>query len=778
MNFIDRIEESRILHGIYESNNISKALILGASGIGKSALIQTTFPIESSIYICDTNECYFRNVLLKFVDIGFHKYLLGSETCNYKDVFLSKFKTSLLQGESIVNFICENIFLDKTEEIIIEELMAEFLISKSNINCIIFDNCQNCKRIDFERVLKLVNFICLKKSRKFSIIFSLSSSKNFIYNNLISICDTIISLKGFDKIYIETLLKEFFKNQNLKCDKLAEFLHSEYAGNPGTILTLLKLKFNSDDKTILDYLDIMDRLLNPEFYCLDPTEKRIMLFLSVMPFDVTKKRLIQFLMSDPEFSNIDDANTCDKKINNLTSNNFITRNGNILSVSHVIKDLYWEHAKKEIYLVYLIYNYHKNFKGNLSDRENSDCLYFIIKSAVIHIEESMHKEFFRCTLNAAISFAKNELWNDSVEYFKRLLEYQCFFDETSLTLFIKSFYYNADYLDIYSFITSLNDQDFNSFDYWYWKGNLLYMLNDKLAIECLDKAIISASTPNEKIYAQIVRKGAISELPEYCSGTLSYYKGLLEEYKNKEYPALSTLYRNSLVLGGYATIDQCDEGLKIAKKYGQYEEIIKLNHNKHFELFRMSLYSDCSKAFEESANFFQKKSNRLYESAYGYNNLALLSLVNKQYENAYLYALSAVTYAGTPYSVITTHVNANLIGSFFFPPNYDLENNVVKINDLIEKYGINDNRIYRKTYFSIAIAYINANKINKAIEYVRKSEPHLQEGKHINRYCNLCKRLNVTPIIQPIDSITTDDPYYNFYANPEYELWLLAYGHI
>lgn len=150
------------------------------------------------------------------------------------------------------------------------------------------------------------------------------------------------------------------------------------------------------------------------------------------------------------------------------------------------------------------------------------------------------------------------------------------------------------------------------------------------------------------------------------------------------------------------------------------------------------------------------------------------------YEEARLYAYSALIYADTPYSQIATQVNYNLIASFCENEKDLSEQNkrVKKIENTFINYKINDCRMFRKAYFSITISYINKNQLTNAREYIKKSQPYLQTGKHINRFCNLCQKLKLNTDVNLEEIIGQDDGYYNFYSNPQYELWLLAYGHL
>lgn len=468
------------------------------------------------------------------------------------------------------------------------------------------------------------------------------------------------------------------------------------------------------------------------------------------------------------------------KINNLVTRELILDHDGFLEMKISAKKIIRERAMTSVSHVYLIFNLQRKFAKDFSDTEKSDCLFFLISSNQIKIDEETHKKFFAYTIKAAQVFAKNELWETSINYYERIMQYPYLFNESLLISMLKTLYYSARYDMAKKFIVKINDDDFSSYDYWFWKANIYYMLNDSQAVSFFEKAISFTKNWDEILQAEIMQNEAISELPEYCTHTLERYKKLLHKYKDAEFKTMPLLYRNSLVVGGEKTIELCNKGIAIAQKYSMQEEVLKLQHNKQFELFRMGEYSDCFNVFEQVSLYFQKEKKRLYESAYGFNNLALVELINGNYETARLYATSAVIYAYTPYSQIATNVNYNLIESYC---NCDetitaLEKRISKIESLLKKYKVQDNRMYRKAYFSIIISCIKEGQKEKAKEYLRKVEPYLQEGRHLNRYANLCMELNIFPKVLPQEIIQNDNGYYNFYANPHLELWLLAFGHI
>ena len=777
MKFIDRITERNFLINKNTSEDIEKILIWGECGIGKSELVKQVYNIEESLYIDKSNENYFFNMVLKLVKLGFNQFLLNNKNCNYKDLFYSSNKNISLTEESLAKFILENSIFIGLQEYELEEIMAKYIIKLKTIKYIILEDIQICSAVDCTRLSKFINYICmLKPDQKLSIIFTLSENQGSLYNYFLSICDKTIMLRGLEVKYIEIFLQEYFDNDSLECEELANYLLEKYSGNLGKISSLLKQKI-SNDRT-KNQNSILKQLLLPEFYNNDPTEERILLFLTVLPLPISMEKMVKYLMADSDFANIENSEICKIKIKNLVAKELIIEQDGILQMKQSTKLLLWEQENRQIHSIHLIYNLQKKFEKNFSDTENSDCLYFIIGKNSITIDAKVQKKFFRYTTNAAVSFAKNELWKKSISYFERVFSYIDLFDEKLLTIMLKTFYYGADYSKIAKFINEIDDTAYLSYDYWYWKGNIFFMINDSLSVACFDKAIDFAKNLNERLQAQIMRKEAISELPEYCHQTLQYYRDMLNEYKDTSFPALPLLYRNSLAVGGNETIELCNKGIMFAQKYNQYEETLKLKHNQQFELFRMGKYTQCFEVFEQIALYFQKSNKRLYESAYGFNNLALFELVHGNYENARLYAMSAVIYASTPYSQIATNVNYNLILSHCEKDVDALYMRIQKIEKLLCEFNIQDSRMYRKAYFSITIACICEDQLNKAREYLIKVEPYLQEGRHINRYYNLCINLNINPKVIPQEIITQENEYYNFYANPNYELWLLAFGHI
>lgn len=778
--FFDRFEERRVLCQNNENTHLNKMLIFGEKGMGKSSLVKEIYNDKYCFWCEGLSDNYFRSFLLNIVDSGFHSYLMTQERYNYKDSYFEEFEDCLLQNSSLVDFLLSKKFFSLKKEVSLEMLAVEFLLEYSKCQTIIFDNFQNC---DFENYGRIMNMIYIMSKEwadtPLKIIFILSETSGKMFDMLNALCDNVLLLSGLENRYIKALVTDFFDNPSFKCDEISEYLFEKYSGNPGSIINLLKLKFNKKDYNPPSKNEVLSKLTSTQYTHLDPIEKRVVLFLSVLPFPISIKKMTRFISQDKDFPNLDNLDGITDKFHNLECRGILQIKGDVLRIDSAAKVLYCNIFSSDITSVYMIHTLIKNFDKVLSSHEKSDCFYFIKCSRMIDYTNSMKKKLFSFTVETAFTFANNRMWTESVEYFKRIVEFTDLLTEKIITKFFECIYFSAEFADFKDFVENINDDEYSSYEYWYWKGNILYMLNSNKSITALDNAINFALNKGDKLKAQVIRNEAMSELPSLCFETFNYYISLIEEYKNTDFAELALLYRNSLVVGGEQTVALCNQGLGIAEKYNLKEEAVKIKHNQNFELFRMGKYGDCFAAFEESAQFFQGYNGRKYESAYGYNNLSLVCLLNQQYTDARLYAYSAVIFADTPYAQIATHVNYNLIISFCEKNSSELEKRISKIEELFNYYKITDHRMYRKAYMSIAISCINESKYDVAREYLIKAKKHLQTGRHINRYCNLCKKLNIAydDITVP-EVIDEDNCYYNFYSNPNFELWLLAFGHL
>lgn len=777
--FYNRFEERKKLCRNDNNTFIKKMLIFGESGMGKSTLVKEIYNDKYCFWCDGLSNNYFRSFVLNIVENGFHNYLMSQNKFNYKDLYLAEFQDRSLQNNSLVNFLFSKRFFSEKKEVSLEMLSVKFLLDHSKCKTIIFDNFQNCDYDDYGRIMNMLQTISKDwADRSLQVIFIISEASGKKFDLLNSLCDNVLMLSGLEKRYIKALVTDFFGNPAFNCDEISEYLFEKYNGNPGLIINLLKLKFNKNSSNCLSKNDILFKLTSTEYINLDTTEKRIVLFLSVLPYPISTKKMTRFISQDKDFPNIDSFETIIDKIHNLACRGILQLKDDILKIDSASRILYISIFSSDIIYVYMIHTLLKNFDKVLSSHEKADCLYFIMCSKKIEFTNSMIKKIFNFSIETSITMANNRMWTESICYFKRIICFTDLLTEKIITRFYECIYYSAKFAEFKDFVEAINDNEFLSFEYWYWKGNILYMLNSNSSIKALDNAIIAATYKGDRVKAQIIREEAMSELPLFCQGTFDYYNCLLTEYENADFPELALLYRNSLVVGGYQTVALCNKGLEIAEKYNLMEETVKLKHNQNFELFRMGKYDSCFTAFEESARFFQGYNDRKYESAYGYNNLSLVCLLNQQYSDAKLYSYSAVIYADTPYSQIATHVNYNLIMSFCENNSFELEKRVSKIEELFDYYRITDHRMYRKAYMSIAISYINVDKYDVAKEYLLKARKYLQTGRHINRYINLCQRLNITFDTTVSEVIDENNCYYNFYSNPQFELWLLAFGHL
>lgn len=776
MSFVDREAPTTKLRKEVGSSCITKYLLDGKSGIGKTALIKKTFK-ENLLYVEPISTNYFSHFLYCCVELGFHEYLMELPTCSYASEYLAYFGVYDRSTEAKVEFIeiNRNHFCQTDVTFVLEYHLAKFILTKK-YTTVVLDNFENCDQNDFGKILRVIDFLSQNKC-KLKIIFSIDTeNKGAVYNQLYSSNDEYIKLEGLDKPYIEAIIKDYFDKPDLECGSLAEYFIAECNGNPCQMLNILKNKVEKNSLVDLTQETIYQQIEKPGFGKLGSIEKHLLLFVSALRSTLTVDKLVEFLLNSGlpyEKSRIMQA------IGNLVTNELISIDEyDIVYANSLIKQMFTFAVNGDANLIRLIYNYQQTNSKKRRVDENADMLIFVKNGDVLD-DEDYRKDLIEYTILAARNSFQFDDFRNAVHYFNVLMKYPQSLTTDDMVILMKTYYYNAMCPEILQFLLDRNDNECADYHYWYWKGNVMYTLNRPEAIECLQKAIKCASNEDEKILAKMLKNLAISESPEFSRHTYQDYTAILEEYEGKEYKSLVLVYRNSLVLEGNDIIRACQRGIEIANKYqgiDMKEEKVKLQHNMHFELFRMGILDNCAAVFTNSADYFQDYPNRRYECAYGLNNLALVYLVNGDLEQAKLYALSATIYAGTPYSIITTNVNANLINSF--DPTYEVDDGARKIERLLKKFEIRDNRMFRKAYFSIAISYINHQRFDKAREYVRKSEHHLEHGRHINRYVNLCKKLNIKPVRQPTEIIDETNGYYNFYSNPNFELWLLAHGHI
>ena len=767
--FVDR---ELIQHSLRTANNvdrITEILIDGESGVGKTALLKYIYN-KDTLYIDNQSSDYFKSICFRCVEFGFHDYLLSLLNCNYKDIFYARNNSAYLDAETTADFILANKFILDGHSLNIEQQIAKFLLKKS-ISVLILDNFEFCKIDSYAKILNIIKSLFYESiSNKFIVFYAIDSNIHSDVYYTLSKRIPSIRLGGLNSRYLQAIIRELFQDPNYECDELADYFFCNYQGNPGAIINIFKSNLDLCQANSLTQSEILRKIIHPNFNKLEFTEKLILLYVSIKKEIVPKSSILLFLKYSTQGIICD----IDEILEELSENELITVHCGKIYASNLVKKIFRNFALGNIALVNIIYNYQINKNKELSNVENADLMQFVIDST-IHLDSDYENSYMEYALKSAEHFFFQENYLVSTLYYDALLPYVTKFGVRECTNMLQAFYYNAQYEKADETLRRIEDKNYTDYGYWYWKGNILYMLNNPEGIGCFLKAIRFANNIDDKLNALNMYKEAISESPTYCINTHKVYKSILKKYKDYHCRALAILYRNSLVLGGN---EACNIGLTIAREFHMEEEEIKLQHNKHFELFRMGKYDGCENAFGSSANYFQENSKRIYESAYGFNNLALLCMVYDDYERARLYAYSATIYAGTPYSMIATKVNANLINSFVQDDDFDIEKAVDEVENLIKKFNIQDKRIYRKTYFSSAIAFINRNIKDKAIEYIRKSEKYLDNGKHINRYYNLCKLLNIKPKMTPDTFITKTEGYYNFYANPKFDLWLLAYGHI
>ncbi|WP_339101744.1 hypothetical protein [Candidatus Enterococcus clewellii] len=243
--------------------------------------------------------------------------------------------------------------------------------------------------------------------------------------------------------------------------------------------------------------------------------------------------------------------------------------------------------------------------------------------------------------------------------------------------------------------------------------------------------------------------------------------------RDLDHPSMIGVYQSSMdFYEGRKSIELLDKGYQLAQKYDENGlSSSKILHNKGFEHIRCSDFDKAILLTEEARKNFENTS--VHYQAYSYNNLAVIEMINGNWQSAVEHLMNAYVWNKNNYIY-------NIINTNFFVCYSALKDSkaVVYKKELEELISTNsnlDDRIYKKILINLAIDSKNNNDFYSMERYLNLYRPRFQNdvpsGKC--RFISLYNNFSSEQLCMPDVPLETE----RYYKEIEFEPWLTTITH-
>lgn len=235
---------------------------------------------------------------------------------------------------------------------------------------------------------------------------------------------------------------------------------------------------------------------------------------------------------------------------------------------------------------------------------------------------------------------------------------------------------------------------------------------------------------------------------------------------------LSLVYQSAMdYYEGETSVMYLNKGLTIAQKFNDIRTCGKIYNNIGFEKLRCGEYLEAEKCFKSSISTLSQC--QPHEQAYPYNNLAILNMINGEYENALDNISESLFWNKSEYLSLVLKVNRMLC--YFYTGNLLWKELFDKLYEYIKEEKFVDDKIYKKICVNLALICQKNSEPFKGIEILELCKIHMQNewenGKY--RYNKLYSELTCNSFIPNSGTLQNR----KYYCDIEFEPWLVNFSH-
>ena len=826
--FVDRIDERKIIDD-FLINNYHVALWLhGERGIGKSFLLKQHIITKENflnIYVnIEGNNISSESYLKEFIiclnnvaNLKFMNYLCSNYeiiTAIGQKIFDKALNTMNLENSGLEELGClvTNFFVSRQGEkenilLVLKKYIFKIL-DKYNKIVFIFDNFSQCDSVSLDILVSLIHELLPQEEMRF-ILCSTDSDledRSDIKETLLKVPNNYVPLKPFREKNLFARMLENVLELNTSNMKLLSQAFELCRGIPQLFKEFLLNLYSLDGIIIEEYRarfvpTIFQQLLmkseisfDIDLFCRNSKTYKILLsVVTIWGEPISYKVLFEFL----HYLSYAEPNTIiDEKLNlalqeleelqilnKIYPKQLISYQDCIFQFKHdSLRIAMNEYFKNDSFIEFLhlsIYEYLRT----LENIEN-DCYWKQHYNSLLayHSFAARIDKWIEFNYKYGYSFFNNQMYNEAERIFSRLETEVVSLSGTQLLNIGITLFYCGNYPKANNILSNIQIQkliDDLSIEqkikmYLFRARAESCMLNSGEALKQIEEAK-KLNTTDESL--RLLLSGAeqsilfLSSEPNSFQQAKEIFDKLTKEDIDNSKMAL--IYQSAMdYYEGEEALTFLNKGLNIAKKYSDEVTKAKILNNIGFENLRCSKYTEARKFFNDSIKSL--KNFQPHEQVYPYSNLAVLEMIEGNWEQALDNIIEALFWNKSEYASLVLKTNRMLC--YYFTNNSEWEKLYKELIKHIN-YGYSiDNKIYKKISINLALIAFKNNNINDALNILEKCQSHLisewNHGKY--RFFKLYQQITnkEVQLIEPPDAKQIQ-----YYCTIEFEPWLINFSH-
>lgn len=284
--------------------------------------------------------------------------------------------------------------------------------------------------------------------------------------------------------------------------------------------------------------------------------------------------------------------------------------------------------------------------------------------------------------------------------------------------------------------------------------------------------VIQELSIDQQLEALYLKEVALCLKPQkYICAKQLFQKIIQQHNPDDSFYWMERIYRTAMdYYRGSASKKYLKMAQMLSRSLSDDEEWAKATHNLGFEHFRCGEYQEAMDCFQDSRHVLENI--KPHETSYCLNNIAVIHMVEKEYEQALELLEEASFWNRSDYAVATIKGNKMLCYHYTRQPEEERQLREELLRFLKEN-PFTDDKIYKKIYTNLAIVDIYRGEMEQAVILLKQCLPYLKtETPHSSaRVKKLLYKLG-NEAGQDVYLRDYDDYYYSL----PFEPWVLTFG--
>lgn len=379
------------------------------------------------------------------------------------------------------------------------------------------------------------------------------------------------------------------------------------------------------------------------------------------------------------------------------------------------------------------------------------------------------------------TFYETGLYKEAISIFSRLEPVAISLSAEQLLVMGITFFYCGQYQKSDDILTNIENRKLiSSFSieqlvklYTFQARGRLCLLQNERALSAILKAEkLNISDPHLQVIIMGTKQsilflshGGFHQAKEIFDHLDSQYSDIIE---------MADVYQSAMdYYEGEESQSLLNKGLKLANRYSDSTTEGKILNNLAFEDFRCGKYQDARNRYNKSISIL--KETQPHEQAYPFSNLAVISMVEGNWDQALNNIVEALFWNKSHYASLVLKTNRMLC--YYYLGNGQWEKIYRELYEYISLQHKVDDKIYKKICINMALISSRIpGRLSETADILKRCHPYLAtEWPHgMYRFLKLHHQVTgqAVDLVQPPDS-----RHIAYYCDLAFEPWLINFSH-